>query len=303
LRALASIPPVGAILPLRNLLDARSRLLVLCAISILAAAAPATAGGAERSIRNTLGGSVNLPGVQNALDVSWRWRLRGKDAPMLFREAHLAAGVSHALTPNHTRLGVFGQFAPLSIFELRAGFEPVAYLGIVGAALSYDAPDVDYSKRARDAIRARAEYAAGYRAYVSPAVQFKLGPLAGRSVAELEWWRVAVRGDFFYEPARDVLLRARGDRVLTVFSVLLHERELSNGRRLSFGALHRLSDVRDAPQRRSERLGVLGIYALGERRFGLRQPTLYLAAYDYVKDPFKKRQLGATAAIAFELGR
>lgn len=267
---------------------------------------PGAARAAEfrREVRDVLGGSVNLPGIQNTLEVSWVRRLSTSTNPLV-KDAHLAFGFNHVLTPSHTRLGGFVQYAPLSVIEVRAGFEPVFYFGAVGSLLSFEGYDADYSKEFRDRedVRARAESAFGRRFYVAPALQARFGPVAARVLGEFDWWTAGADGPFFYEPLRDVVIDADGDSLMVVTSLLLYEWPRANGRKLSAGAYHRLIDVYDSPGSRSQRLGGIAAYDLGPRRFGLKNPSAFLIVYDYVQDPFKEGSLGATLAVRFELGR
>lgn len=271
---------------------------------LLSLSGAARAAEFRREVRDVLGGSVNLPGIQNTLEVSWVRRLSTSTNPLV-KDAHLAFGFNHVLTPSHTRLGGFVQYAPLSVIEVRAGFEPVFYFGAVGSLLSFEGYDADYSKEFRDRedVRARAESAFGRRFYVAPALQARFGPVAARVLGEFDWWTAEADGPFFYEPLRDVVIEADGDSLMVVTSLLLYEWPRANGRKLSAGAYHRLIDVYDSPGSRSQRLGGIAAYDLGPRRFGLKNPSAFLIVYDYVQDPFKEGSLGATLAVRFELGR
>jgi hypothetical protein len=277
------------------------------ALAALVLAAGTSAVDAEefrREVRDLLGGSVNLPGIQNTLEVTWVRKLSQSTNPLV-KDAHLAFGVNHVLTPSHTRLGGFVQYAPLSVIEVRAGFEPVFYFGAVGSLLSFEGYDADYSKelRDRDEVKARAESAFGRRFYVAPALQARFGRVAARVLGEFDWWTADADGPFFYEPLRDVVIDADGDSLMVVTSLLLYEWPRANGRKLSAGAYHRLVDVYDSPGSRSQRLGGIAAYDLGPRRFGVKNPSAFLIVYDYVQDPFKEGSLGATLAVRFELGR
>lgn len=284
--------------------DGRRAGIPLTALLLAALPAWASAGEFRREIRDLVGGSVNLPGIQNTLEVVWVRGLSQSSNPLV-KDAHLAFGFNNVLTPSHTRAGAFVQYAPLSILEVRMGLEPVLYFGAVGSLLSFDAYDADYSQEFRDRkdVRARAETALGGRFYIAPALQARFGPIAARLIGEFDWWKAGAEGDFFYEPLRDVVLKADGDATMTVTSLLLYEHPGANGQKISAGAYHRIIDVYDAPNARSQRLGGIAVWDLGPRKLGLKKPSVFLIVYDYVDDPFKQGRLGATLAARFELGR
>jgi len=278
----------------------------LGAVPLLAAPGVAAAGtaegaGAVRELRETLGASINLPGLQNTLDLSWRWRLGTSDSP-LRSDAHFTLGATHVLSPSHTRLGLWVELAPLSVLVVRAGIEPAYYFGRSGSLLDFDSYTDDFSKGARDARKTEAAAALGGRAYVAPGVRLRAGPLLVATTAEFEWWRADSPGTLFYEPSRDTLLKARGDRLVTLSSAILIERGLARGAKIAVGATHRLSHVPRAPENDSQRLGIATSWTLGDRRFRVRQPTVLAAVAYYLDDRYKEGGVTATLGLRFTAG-
>jgi hypothetical protein len=253
------------------------------------AAVETRAAGPRRELRDTLGASVNLPGLQNWLELSWRWD-------------KAAVGMAHVMAPSYTRLSLWAEVVPVKVFAVRAGVEPAGYFGIGTALLAFDDYDADFSKDARDA-RDDKEAGFGGRAYVSASLRLRAGPVLATSTAEHEWWRYGGDGPLYYEPARDALLEAKGDRLWTLTSVVLVEHGRPDGGKLSFGANHRLLRVPAARGNDVQKLGGLVTWTLGEKRLGVRQPTLGLNAGVYLDDRFKDGQAFGTFAVRFVIGR
>lgn len=250
-----------------------------------AAADEAKAAGPRRELRDTLGVSVNLPGLQNWLELSWRWD-------------KAAVGMAHVLAPSYTRLSLWAEVVPVKVFAVRAGIEPVGYFGIGTALLAFDSYDADFSKDAREARDDR-EAGFGGRAYASASLRLRAGPVLAISTAEHEWWRFSGDGPLYYEPARDALLKASGDRLWTLTSMVLVEHALADGGKLSFGANHRLLRVPAARGNDMQKLGGLVTWTLGEKRVGVRQPTLLLNAGVYLDDRFKDGTAFGALAVRF----
>ncbi len=264
-----------------------------------AQAAPKTA---KREIRESLGVSVNNLGLQNTLELRWRWQLSDSARP-LKKEAHFATGLTHTIAPAYTRVSGWVQLAPLSILEIRAGAEPAFYFGSFDALMSYDGYGDAFDKRVREARHGQSAPGFVGRLYVSPRLKLRLGRFVATSSADFEWWRSNAAGPLFYEPSRDTLLKVSGDRLLATSSVLLRENATSRSGKLSYGVIHQLTTVPAAPLNRSQRIGVLAIREYAGKRFGLEAPKLVGHVSYYLDDPSKKGQLGMALALSFRLAR
>ena len=253
-----------------------------------------------RELRDTFGGSVNTLGVQNTLDLTWTWKLSSSTRALL-SDAHVAVGLTDSLSPAYNRLGAWIEVSPLSILDLRAGIEPAAYFGTFSALSDYasydEAFDTD-SRKARDRAGEKA-FGTGGRAYLAPTLKLKLGRVVAVSSAELEWWRASNDGPYFYEPTRDLLLKSAGDAMVQGQNLLLLELPRPSGGRLLVGPIHVYRHAYDAPQNRVQTLGLLGVYELAERRFGVKKPTVILQVSRYLEDRWKKDELTATLAVRF----
>lgn len=260
------------------------------------------AAGAQRETRYSLGASANNLGLQNVVDVSWRWGLPSSSSS-LRRDAHFTLGVSHTLTPSYTRLGAWAELSPLSILDVRVGLEPSAYFGTFHSLMSFDRYTDAFDDDSRDARPGKWGFGTTGRAYVSPTLKMKVGALVAVASADFEWWRSSASGPFFYEPSRDVLLRASGDGMVATQGLLLHQHEMTAGGALAVGLIHNLTYVYDAPGNKVQRLGLVAIRQFAGRRFGLRDPRIVGCVSYYLNDRSKKGQIGAALGISFRLAR
>ena len=277
--------------------------LFVAAVLVALGGRPAAADGPQRRLANTLGVSVNPIGLQDQLSPSWRWGLSESKNPF-FSDAHFALGVSNNFSPAYERLELWAELSPLSILDLKAGLEPVFYFGTFGHLVGFPSYDSDFSKEAREAIKDQAVSRTGIRYHVSPTLKMKVGRVIARSGAEFEWWRVDGPGEFFYEPMRDTLLDSDGDALMTLSSQLFYEFPSGGGgRKLLAGIFHDMVKVYDAPENRRQRLGPLAVWTLGDRRFGVREPTVIAGVFSYLQDPSKDGAIGGFFALSCTFGR
>jgi hypothetical protein len=262
---------------------------------------PAKAPSTQRVVRGQLGGSINEPGLQNTLEVSWIRPLYGSDSPLL-ADAHVSAGLVSVTTPSEARLGGWIEYSPLSILDIRAGVEPAVYFGTFNTLLSFGAYTDPYDRKTRDA-REDATSGTGSRAYVSPALKIKVGKLVARAGAEFERWSTNAGGPLFYEPTRDTLLKTGGDYLMNLTTVAMYQHEYPSGGMLSGGVIHDMTHVFDAPDNRSQRLGLIGIRELGAPRFHLPHLSVTAIVWRHIEDPSKRNQWGAALAIGFRTGK
>ncbi len=255
----------------------------------------------HRELHGQLGASLNNLGLQSSFELSWTRPLSTSKSPLL-SDSHVALGISHALTPSYTRLGVWAELSPLSVLDLRLGAEPTVYFGTFHSLMSFDSFSDPFDNDSRDK-RGGAGFGTASRVYLSPTLKMRAGPLVAAASADFEWWKSSASGPLFYEPARDTLLKANGNGLMATSSVLLYQRGLGPDGILSAGLIHQLTYVRDAPANKIQRLGVLVVREFGAKRFGLPHPSLVGMLAYYADDPSKKHQLSAALALAFKSTR
>lgn len=259
----------------------------------------ATPAGVSREVRGQIGASVNNAGLQNTLDVSWTWPVSRSTHPLL-SGAHLATGLTSAITPSQATLGAWIEYSPLSILDLRAGFDPALYFGTFDSLMGFLSYDEPFHPGYRES-RGGATGGASTRTYLSPTLKFKAGPIVGSAGAEFEWWRSSEEEPFFYEPTRDTLLESDGDRLLTTTSVLMYQ--WTGAGSFSVGGLHHMARVAGAPRNRIQKVGAIAIKEFARSHYGLSHPRLTMVLARYLDDPNKQGQWTAAVAVGFRTGR
>jgi hypothetical protein len=276
--------------------------LFFAAIALGGAVGDADSSDVERELTEGVGGSVNPLGLQNRIDLRWERPLTTSRRQIL-EAAHLAVGLSHALTPSYTRFGFWAEVAPLSILSVRAGAEPTAYFGTFGSLMSFPHYTDPFDDEAREAQEDEARAGTASRFYVSPRLQMKVGSMVAAGGVDFEWWRSSADGPLFYEPSRDTLLEVRRGRCLTAASAVLRQHDLPRGGRLRYGLVHRLTYVFDAPANRSQRLGVALTYDSSRRILGVDHPRFEAEVLHYLDHPFRQGQWAAGLKLSITLGR
>ena len=253
----------------------------------------------QRVLLESVGFSVNRLGLQNALELKWVWPLTASRNPLL-AGAHFSVGLSHTLTPSYTRLGAWLEVSPLSILDVRAGVEPAAYFGTFGSLMSFSRYDEPFGDDVRRARKDEARAGTGSRLHVTPTLKMKAGQIVAVCSTSFEWWRSSEGDPLYYEPARDTLLEARGDRLLTLSAVVLRVQAPAGGGLLRYGASYDLTYLPAWPGNRSQQVGLVASRGFAGRRFRLTDPTIGARVWYYSRDPSRKGQLGA--AIGISLG-
>jgi hypothetical protein len=253
-----------------------------------------------RGVTGQLGASVNNVGLQNTIAAAWAKPLSRSSHPLL-AGASVSAGVVNVTTPTMTRTGGWVEYAPLSIFAVRAGVEPVGYFGTFSSLMPFDSYDDSYDE---DVLFEKQGTTAGVgvRSYITPATQFRAGPVAARVTADFEHWRSSADGPYFYEATRDQLLASSGDELVNLTGVALYEHKVRDGS-FSAGLFHGLTRVFAAGGNQSQRLGVIAIRQFTMTHFRLPRPSLTAVVYQYLDDPSKKHTWGGAIAIGFQTGR
>jgi hypothetical protein len=262
----------------------------------------ADAVGWRAESHEMVAGAVNPLGLQNSFERTWKRSLSASPNPLV-SDAHVSFGIADRLTPAYNRLGAWVEVAPLSVLEVRAGIEPVAYFGTFKSLLAFESYDAPFDDDARTRRGGEATSAVAGRAYVAPTMKLKVGRVLARTRAEFEWWKARFDGPYFYEPTRDTLLRSRGDAMVTSETVLLYELRSGPGRRILAGAVHDLTRVYKARRNQKQDVGVVGIFGLGRQVLGAHEPMLFFKAFRYVEDPYKTGQFGGQIALGFDVGK
>lgn len=264
--------------------------------------APLSVSAEDRPLRveESLGASVNGLGVQNTIEVSLRRSLFA-DARPLLSQNHLSAGLVHAVTPAYTRLAGYLEISPMSIVDLRAGYERSSYFGTFGSIQSFNSYSDDFGDEVRKVRKDAARSANSSRVFFSPGVKMKAGSIVAAATADFEWWHTDATGPYFYEPARDTLLRADHDRVIVTTAYLMKLRNLGRRGRMGLGLRHNLIYVPDAPGNKSQRIGIAAFREFGDHRFGVRSPRLSGHVSYFLDDPNRRGGVSVGLSLGFDL--
>lgn len=270
------------------------------ALALFVNAPAAITFAAERGERWALGVQGNPLGLRAEAEVHWRWAL-SQSEHLLLKDAHVAFGFTDQLSPAYDRLQAWVELSPLSILDLRAGVEGVAYFGTFGNLVGFPGYDSDFSDDARELVEDQAVARVGRRFFASPAVKFKAGRFSFRAAADFEWWKVHDAPEaVFYEPFRGTLLAAHGDSLVNGTNILLCDVSRGGTESVRVGVFHDYLNVWDAPENRKQRLGPILQVRLGRHRLGGRDPLLSFAVLDYLEAPNRS---GVGGFVALSLSR
>ena len=288
----------------------KNRVVRVAFVGIIAAALPSAAAYAQTSVSKPtvkaatgqLGASINNAGLQQSFDLSASRALTASTHPWL-SGAHAAVGGTIAATPAGVRGGAWAEFAPLSVYSIRAGAEPGQYFGTFHSLTSFDAREDAFdpdSRKARDS----ASSGRTTKLYVTQTFQLRAGHVVARATFNQERWSSSAAGPFYYEPTRDTLLAAGRDHIASMASVLLYQKALAGGGQLLFGPTHSIMRVNgENSLNRVQKVGVMAVHQMSGRHLGLIRPNISMQAAYYIDDPSKQGQWGGAMAIGFSLGR
>lgn len=247
------------------------------------------------------GASINNAGLQQSFDLTASRKLTRSKNPWL-ADAHVAAGGSVAATPAGVRGGAWVEFAPASVFTVRAGVEPGQYFGAFHSLTSFDTRLDAFDP---DARKARASAAKGrtMKLFVAPTLQLKVRSVAARSTLSLERWSSSAAGPLFYEPTRDTLLAVGGDDLASLSTVVLYRRSISGGGQFMLGPMHSITRVHGRHLNQVQKVGLVAIRQMSGNHLGLIRPNISAQAAYYVDDPGKQGQWSAAMAVGFAIGK
>lgn len=252
-------------------------------------------------LRTQFGASYNNPGLQQSIEWSKR-RLTRPGAGPLTADAHVSFGSQAVLSPSYARVGVWAEYAPLSILSLRLGAEPSQFFGTFDSLMSFDRQDAAFDN---DTRRERGGAASGrvVRLYATPTVRVRAGHVVALASGDIERWYSSSAGPWFYEPTRDTLLESRGSNVAASRVVVIYEHVTAAGARLGLGGIHTFQEVDRRKLNEVQRLGVIStLQSNGRWRF-LNRPALTVIAARYLEDPSKDGGYFAAVTVATTLRR
>lgn len=285
----------------------RARCALAVAVVALLSSAPASAQTEgeprewKRRFENTFAFVLNPLGIQDAFEVNWTRRINDRNDP-LFKDAHVAAGISSKLTPAFERVGAWFEYSPLSVIDLRFGVEPVFYFGTYKALLPFEGADARFDDEVIEERQSEASSGLAGRVYISPTLKARAGSTVARARAEVSFWKASKQGEpFFYEPAWDTLIKASGSRVLTVEAMVLREFRLSADQTLLVGPVYDLIAVKEASGNRKQDLGLVLVWSRSRAFHALKDPAVAAKLIYFIEDPWRRHEAAAQIALVFGL--
>ena len=131
----------------------------------------------------------------------------------LMRDTFVSGALSLKANPAAFRVGPMVELQPVAIFNVRAGYEYVRFLGSFGFLQSFPNSLADHSDDARNLTKDDAYSTSRHDFLVEPTVQAKVKQFVVRSKLAVEYWNMALReGDrgTFYDPVLDTLVPGKG---------------------------------------------------------------------------------------------
>lgn len=166
---------------------------------------------------------LNPLGLESQIRTGLQLRLYDSESP-LTRDNFLFFGLTPRINPALLKFGQSIELQPLSILNLKATGELLQYFGTVGFFQSFPSPNEDYADSTLLANReAGKNYpATGFHFAFEPLLQLKVGKVAVRNKAGIEYWAMSVRrGDrVWYDATLDTLVPANGWVLTNDFDVL-----------------------------------------------------------------------------------
>lgn len=253
----------------------------------------------SRRFDSTFAFVLNPLGIQEAIDVTWSRRLNDSEA-LIRKDAHVAFGLSSKLTPAFERVGAWVEYSPLSIVDLRVGVEPVYYFGTFKAFLPFARANARFDDDVIEERRPEAASGFAGRIYLAPVLKARAGSVVARVRGEFSRFRAQKAGEpFFYEPAWDTLIRAKGSTVTTLEAVALREFHVSDRTTVLLGPVYDLTRVAEATVNRKQDIGLLAVWSRSGRFHGVKDPGLVAKVFYFLEDPWRRHEPAAQLAVLF----
>lgn len=271
---------------------------------------------------------LNPVGLEDQIRLGYQQRITEQTNPFL-RDNFVFAGIAPRLNPAFIKIGPSIEIQPLSLFNLRVGFEYIHFFSTFGFLQSFGSAVADYDDKSlavcaskdvevlkkcvsTDAAglplqspTAPLNYpASGVHLMIEPTLQGRFGPLAFRNKLAIEYWYMRLRGDqrVWYDVTLDTLVPGNGWVVTNDLDVLFVTKfRLMVGARYSIvkpiytEEEYRFSVDRAAQDNTVQRLGPLLYYTFFDRGYtGFNKPTLLLVVNWYVDHRYRAGQAPAS---------
>ncbi len=175
--------------------------LLVCFLTVSASAIAQedTAPPKERFyLKSLTAARYNPLGLLLKNDFMYSRRLMESDS-ILFRDTYFAIGPTTSLSPAYVKAGPVIEFQPIALFNLRAGYEYVYYLGTFDCLQSYPFSDASFHDDRRASDGDKAYGTGGHHYFAEATVQMKYKIVALRSKFGGEYWDMNLRKKYRFE--------------------------------------------------------------------------------------------------------
>lgn len=216
---------------------------------------------------NLLVARANPIGLEDQIRAGYQRRLYASDSAAL-KDNFLFLGAHPKLNPAGIKIGPSLELQPMSMLNLRASWDFVAWFGLFNCVQSFRGPEFNYSDAT---LRTLGAYATtGSRLTLDATLQAKVGPIVIRNRLGFERWSANLReGDrVFYEATHDTLLPNDGWTMSDDLDVLwMGGGPVIAGLRYSgvlpfYRPRHHDSPLSETAENAHSRLGLLALYLL-----------------------------------------
>lgn len=130
---------------------------------------------------NTTALRLNPLGLENRLQIDYRWRVYDNTTSKLKKGSYIAFGVEPLLNPAITRLSAVLTVQPLAVLQLRAAYGMLAHFGTFDYMQSYNTPTAEHYTAELEATTDNRYGSVGGQAQLAALLQAKVGPIAIRN--------------------------------------------------------------------------------------------------------------------------
>jgi hypothetical protein len=263
----------------------RSRLaalpLVLLLVSAAALVAP-SAGHAQQENpppywTTSLDLKIRTEPLGLLIDTSiFRREILGSARDVFTDGAYKQYGVDLEVSPALADVGLHFEAMPVRLAILRFEYRLMTTFGLLGYTLSFDERGAEYGDEVEDARAGEEEFGVGHRLAFMPTLQYAVGRLVFRNMAEFYWhhW-TTFDGPYVRERLYDQL-NAKQDVMIANTSVVAWRIiETAGVKTMLAGAFYEHVHAVEAATRR-QRVGALFVWIPAERWGNVERPRLYL---------------------------
>ncbi len=243
-------------------------------------------------------GRHNPSGLLSSLGINRRHVYKRSVSPLL-DGAYIQGGAVAALSPAFSRASLVGEWRPLSVFKLTAGYDLYGFFGANGGLLSFATSGDDFGTSGTDLRSGREEAETAQRVKIVPQVRWRLGRVIAVNESDFAWYAMSGDGPYYLELGYDTLIR-KNDLVFANRTQIVYEVfGGSEGKGLWTGIFHEYVSPQSNFLER-HRLGVTAAWVPARRAWGLDRPRAYGRAGFNVRDRNRRDQFFFEGGIGAE---